>query len=31
MVFYVLGFTLFVLGSVIVFTFDASKWPGYAG
>ena len=31
MVFYVLGFTLFVLGSVIVFTFDPSKWPGYAG
>ena len=29
MVFYVLGFTLFVLGSVIVFTFDPSKWPGY--
>jgi succinate dehydrogenase / fumarate reductase membrane anchor subunit len=28
MVFYVLGFTLFVLGSVIVFTFDPSKWPG---
>ena len=28
MVFYILGFTLFVLGSVIVFTFDASKWPG---
>jgi succinate dehydrogenase / fumarate reductase membrane anchor subunit len=31
MVFYALGFTLFVLGSVIVFTFDPSKWPGYAG
>lgn len=31
MVFYAIGFTLFVLGSVIVFTFDASKWPGYAG
>ncbi len=28
MVFYVLGFVLFVLGSVIVFTFDPSKWPG---
>ena len=28
MIFYVLGFTLFVLGSVIVFTFDPSKWPG---
>jgi len=28
MVFYVVGFTLFVLGSVIVFTFDPSKWPG---
>jgi succinate dehydrogenase / fumarate reductase membrane anchor subunit len=30
MVFYVLGFVLFVLGSVIVFTFDPSKWPGGA-
>ena len=28
MIFYILGFTLFVLGSVIVFTFDPSKWPG---
>ena len=28
MVFYVLGFVLFVLGTVIVFTFDPSKWPG---
>jgi succinate dehydrogenase / fumarate reductase membrane anchor subunit len=28
MVFYVLGFALFVLGSVIVLTFDPSKWPG---
>jgi succinate dehydrogenase / fumarate reductase membrane anchor subunit len=28
MFFYVLGFILFVLGSVIVFTFDPSKWPG---
>jgi succinate dehydrogenase / fumarate reductase membrane anchor subunit len=27
MLFYVLGFVLFVLGTVIVFTFDASKWP----
>jgi succinate dehydrogenase / fumarate reductase, membrane anchor subunit len=26
--FYVLGFALFVLGSVIVFTFDPSRWPG---
>ena len=28
MFFYVVGFILFVLGTVIVFTFDASKWPG---
>jgi len=28
MTFYILGFTLFVLGSVIVFTFDPSRWPG---
>jgi succinate dehydrogenase / fumarate reductase membrane anchor subunit len=28
MLFYVLGFALLVLGSVIVFTFDPSKWPG---
>jgi succinate dehydrogenase / fumarate reductase membrane anchor subunit len=28
MFFYTLGFGLFVLGTVIVFTFDASKWPG---
>jgi succinate dehydrogenase / fumarate reductase membrane anchor subunit len=28
MFFYVVGFTLFVLGTVIVFTFDPSKWPG---
>ncbi len=27
MFFYVVGFILFVLGTVIVFTFDASKWP----
>jgi succinate dehydrogenase / fumarate reductase membrane anchor subunit len=25
--FYTLGFMLFVLGTVIVFTFDPSKWP----
>ena len=28
MVFYLLGFALFVLGTVIVLTFDPSKWPG---
>jgi len=28
MVFYVVGFALFVLGTVIVFTFDPSRWPG---
>jgi succinate dehydrogenase / fumarate reductase membrane anchor subunit len=28
MVFSILGFALFVLGSVIVLTFDPSKWPG---
>jgi hypothetical protein len=28
MFFYVLGFTLFVLGTIIVVTFDPSKWPG---
>ncbi len=28
MLFYVVGFVLFVLGTVIVFTFDPSKWPG---
>jgi succinate dehydrogenase / fumarate reductase membrane anchor subunit len=28
MFFYVTGFVLFVLGSVIVFTFDPSRWPG---
>lgn len=27
MAFYVLGFVLFVLGTVVVFTFDASQWP----
>jgi succinate dehydrogenase / fumarate reductase membrane anchor subunit len=30
MVFYALGFVLFVLGSVVVFTFDAADWPGAA-
>ena len=29
MLFYVIGFMLFVLGTVIVFTFDPTKWPGY--
>jgi succinate dehydrogenase / fumarate reductase, membrane anchor subunit len=28
MAFYVIGFALFVLGTVIVFTFDPSRWPG---
>jgi succinate dehydrogenase / fumarate reductase membrane anchor subunit len=28
MFFYVIGFALFVLGTVIVFTFDPSRWPG---
>jgi len=28
MLFYAIGFVLFVLGTVIVFTFDPSKWPG---
>ena len=28
MIFYTLGFILFVLGTVVVFTFDASRWPG---
>ena len=28
MAFYVLGFTLMVLGTIIVVTFDPSKWPG---
>jgi succinate dehydrogenase / fumarate reductase membrane anchor subunit len=28
MLFSVIGFGLFVLGTVIVFTFDPSKWPG---
>ena len=29
MLFYVIGFLLFVLGTVTVFTFDPTKWPGY--
>lgn len=29
MFFYVIGFMLFVLGTVVVFTFDPTKWPGY--
>jgi succinate dehydrogenase / fumarate reductase membrane anchor subunit len=28
MLFYVIGFSLFVVGTVIVFTFDPSRWPG---
>ena len=28
MLFYVIGFGLFVLGTVIVLTFDPSRWPG---
>lgn len=28
MVFYTLGFILFVLGTVVVFTFDPSRWSG---
>jgi succinate dehydrogenase / fumarate reductase, membrane anchor subunit len=28
MFFYVLGFGIFVLGTIVVFTFDASRWPG---
>jgi succinate dehydrogenase / fumarate reductase, membrane anchor subunit len=28
MTFFVIGFSAFVLGTVIVFTFDPSKWPG---
>jgi hypothetical protein len=27
MAFYVIGFVLFVLGTVVVFTFDPSAWP----
>jgi len=28
MAFFVIGFALFVLGTVVVFTFDPSQWPG---
>jgi succinate dehydrogenase / fumarate reductase membrane anchor subunit len=28
MAFFVIGFGLFVLGTVVVFTFDPSQWPG---
>jgi succinate dehydrogenase / fumarate reductase membrane anchor subunit len=28
MAFFVIGFVLFVLGTVVVFTFDPSQWPG---
>src|SRR5712691_5659507 len=28
MFFYVTGFILFVLGTVVIYTFDPSKWPG---
>jgi hypothetical protein len=28
MAFLVIGFGLFVLGTVVVFTFDPSQWPG---
>jgi succinate dehydrogenase / fumarate reductase membrane anchor subunit len=28
MLFVILGFGLFVLGTVVVFTFDPSRWPG---
>ena len=28
MTFAVIGFGLFVLGTVVVFTFDPSQWPG---
>lgn len=30
MAFYVIGFVLFILGTIIVVTFDPSKWPGAA-
>jgi succinate dehydrogenase / fumarate reductase, membrane anchor subunit len=30
MFFYIVTFILFVLGSVLVFTFDPSRWPGAA-
>jgi succinate dehydrogenase hydrophobic membrane anchor protein len=26
--FVLIGFAMFVLGTVVVFTFDPSKWPG---
>ena len=26
--FWLIGFAMFVLGTVVVFTFDATKWPG---
>ena len=29
MLFYVIGFGLFALGTVVVFTFDPSAWPGH--
>jgi succinate dehydrogenase / fumarate reductase membrane anchor subunit len=29
MTFFVIGFSAFVLGTVVVFTFDPSKWPGH--
>jgi succinate dehydrogenase / fumarate reductase membrane anchor subunit len=28
MIFYVIGFGLFVIGTVVVFSFDPSRWPG---
>jgi succinate dehydrogenase / fumarate reductase membrane anchor subunit len=31
MLFYVIGFGLFALGTVVVFTFDPSAWPGTPG
>jgi succinate dehydrogenase / fumarate reductase membrane anchor subunit len=30
MLFYAIGFGLFVLGTVVVFTFDPNEWPGTA-
>jgi hypothetical protein len=30
MFFYTIGFILFALGTVVVFTFDPSRWPGAA-
>ena len=29
--FAIVGIVLFALGSIVVFTFDASKWPGFTG